>query len=81
MNPCHYDRLFGFHYWDDSWPFDYPHWSEKCMPYEPALKEWQERADQAARRYNRQAKKKYPGYFEHIAEGVVIPGAWVEDKF
>ena len=79
MNPCHNDRQG---YWENSWPFHYPHWSENCiLGYESERKEWQERADQAARRYNRQAKKKYPGYFEHIAKDVAIPGAWVEDKF
>lgn len=80
MNPCHDDHPFPGN-WDNAWPFVYPHWSENCMLNKSALNEWQERADQAARRYNRQAKKKYPPYFEHTAEGVVVPRAWVEDKF
>ena len=88
MNPCHPDHRFHLHYWsvgwEMTWPFDYPHWSEAYMP--PwnellALKRWRKRADQAARRYTRQAKTKYPRNFEHIAEGIVIPGAWVEDEF
>ena len=82
INPCHNDRFVKSEYWEDYWPFSYPLWSKNCMPRRPESLEkskWQKRADQAARRYNRQAKKKYLGYFGDIAERVVIPGAWVED--
>ena len=84
MNPYSSDRLPFSQRWEETWPFDYSHWSKNCMPHvsqTAALKSWRKCADQAARRYNRQAKKKYPGYFEHIAEGVAMPGAWVEDEF
>ena len=84
MNPCSSDRWHWSEHWEEIWPFDYPEWSKNCMPHEvrpSALKDWRKRAGQAARRYNRQAKKKYSGYFEPITEGVAIPGAWVEDEF
>ena len=83
MNPCHYDRFLGndrcFKFWEDTWPFDYPYWSENCKPsgfQRSALRRWRKSADQAARRHNRQAKTKYPRKLEQC---VMIPGAWVED--
>ena len=82
MNPYYGDMYFER---DDSWtlrwPYDYPHWSEIFMPCLPTPKqEWKKRAAQAARRYARQAKRKYPGDFKDNDENSAIPGAWIEDE-
>ena len=89
INLAHHDyQLTKHNSWEATWPFDYPHWSENCAPIvrhyfsrKPESfewKQWRERANKAASRHARQAKK-YPGYSINENENSAMPGAWIED--
>lgn len=73
--------------WEDTWPFEYPAWSEYCEPIghmypvesDTAKRTACEQKVALARsRLARRARKKYPDYY---SKQNPMPGAWVEDVF
>ena len=86
--------LRDYHQWE-IWPICYPYWSPEFDVWDyfhsedtsaHGMKPWQERADLAAKRHARRARKKYPDYFHHsddedsiIFAGPALPGSWVDD--
>ena len=73
-DPCRY-----------TWPYVHPPWSKDREPHPwnkrdtTTWKVWKGAADNAAKRYARQARKKYPEAYEGHEKGFDIPGAWIED--
>ena len=72
--------------WRGTWPFRYPLWADEVMPNRRVIftgwlynKAQQEAPDKAAIRHARQARKKYPKYFEEVDRDSLIPGAWIDN--
>ena len=92
MNNRHRNTYLGPH-WEEAWPFIYPRLSKhrqistrdiSCVDGRDWFrqhKDWERRADQAAHRYARQAKKKYKAFIQDSELGLSIPGAWDDDKY